>query len=146
MEEWLYFKGIVDWIETLFPKYRKEMKGLEWGPLFSRYGGKRYDPSAMEERIKALMADAEVGRKSGVYEFVLGGERDFSLLNLRKFDDADKRTVYERQNHRCAICGEEFAYEDMDGDHVMPWWKGGRTKIENLQMLCRTCNLKKGGK
>ena len=92
------------------------------------------------------MSDAEVGRKSGVYEFVLGGERDFCLLNLRKFDDADKRTVYERQNHRCAICGEEFAYEDMDGDHVTPWWKGGRTKIENLQMLCRTCNLKKGGR
>ena len=146
MEEWLYFKGIVDWAETLFPKYRKEMKGLEWGRLFAKFGSKRYDPVNLEERIKILMSDAEVGRKGGVYEFILGGERDFSLLNLRKFDDADKRTAYERQGHKCAICGAEFAYEDMDGDHVVPWSKGGRTKIENLQMLCHTCNLKKGGK
>lgn len=146
MDEWLYFKCVIDWIETLFPHYRREMKGLEWGPLHKKYGGNRYDPAKMEERIKALMSDAEVGRKSGVYEFLLGGERDFSLLNLRRFDEADKRTVYERQDHKCAICGEEFPYEDMDGDHITPWWQGGRTKLENLQMLCHMCNLKKGGK
>ncbi len=30
-DEWLYFKSVIGWVETLFPKYRKEMKGLEWG-------------------------------------------------------------------------------------------------------------------
>lgn len=28
MEEWLYFKGVIDWVQALFPKYRKEMKGI----------------------------------------------------------------------------------------------------------------------
>ncbi|WP_349823909.1 HNH endonuclease signature motif containing protein [Catenibacterium sp. RTP21428st1_B8_RTP21428_210409] len=27
---------------------------------------------------------------------------------------------------------------------VLPWSKGGKTVIENCQMLCRDCNLKKG--
>jgi len=35
-------------------------------------------------------------------------------------------------------------YEEMHGDHKMPWAKGGHTVPENLQMHCRTCNLKKG--
>ena len=29
-------------------------------------------------------------------------------------------------------------------DHRTPWSKGGHTTPDNLQMLCRTCNLKKG--
>ena len=51
--------------------------------------------------------------------------------------------VYERQGRKCAICGKTFAYEEMAGDHVVPWSKGGRTKLENRQMLCVTCNLKR---
>jgi len=30
-------------------------------------------------------------------------------------------------------------------DHITPWHAGGRTIYENLQMLCRDCNLKKSG-
>ncbi|MGO5282187.1 HNH endonuclease signature motif containing protein [Catenibacterium mitsuokai] len=30
------------------------------------------------------------------------------------------------------------------GDHIIPWSKGRKTVIENCQMLCRDCNLKKG--
>lgn len=146
MEEWLYFKSIIDWIETLFPRYRKEMKGLDWGILHRRYSRMKYDPSSMEEEITELMADPEVQRKGGIYEFLLGGRTDQSLLNLRKFDETDKRTVYERQDRKCAICGEVFEFSEMDGDHIVPWSKGGRTKIENLQMLCRICNLKKGSR
>ena len=29
MAEWLYFRGVIDWVQTLFPKYRREMKGLD---------------------------------------------------------------------------------------------------------------------
>lgn len=26
---WLYFKSVIDWVEVIFPHYRKEMKGIE---------------------------------------------------------------------------------------------------------------------
>jgi 5-methylcytosine-specific restriction endonuclease McrA len=32
----------------------------------------------------------------------------------------------------------------MHGDHIVPWSRGGHTTADNLQMLCRDCNLKKG--
>jgi 5-methylcytosine-specific restriction endonuclease McrA len=31
----------------------------------------------------------------------------------------------------------------MEGDHIVPWSKGGKTVPENLQMLCRDCNRRK---
>ena len=44
-------------------------------------------------------------------------------------------------------CGnKEFDFEFMEGDHITPWHEGGRTVIENCQMLCRECNRRKGAK
>ena len=45
---------------------------------------------------------------------------------------------------RGADCGKFCNFEEMHGDHRTPWSKGGHTVPDNLQMLCRTCNLKKG--
>jgi len=54
--------------------------------------------------------------------------------------------AYEKQHHKCAICGEEFEFEEMQADHIKPWSRGGHTTTENCQMLCRDCNLKKSNK
>lgn len=34
----------------------------------------------------------------------------------------------------------EYAYNEMQGDHIIPWSQGGRTIDSNLQMLCQKCN------
>ena len=119
------------------------MKGLEWGLLFNQYGTDKLDPAALETKITALMADKEVTKKSGVYEYLLSGKEKF--LSLRQFDDDEKREAYERQQGICPICNKHFDYEQMHGDHITPWHAGGKTVPENLQMLCRDCNLKKSG-
>ena len=69
-----------------------------------------------------------------------------SMLFVKYLSDVSKerRAAYERQGGKCAMCGKSFAYEEMHGDHKTPWSKGGHTMPDNLQMLCRTCNLKKG--
>ena len=28
---WQYFQNVINWVETIFPHYRKEMKGSQWG-------------------------------------------------------------------------------------------------------------------
>ena len=143
MSEWLYFKGVIDWVQTLFPKYRREMKGLDWGGMYRLYGKNKYAPAAMEKDIQRLMSDDDVTRKGGIYEYLLsGGERE-STLSIRKFTDSQKRAAYERQGGKCADCGKHYDFEEMHGDHKTPWSKGGHTVPDNLQMLCRTCNLKK---
>jgi len=39
-ELWQYFQRVINWVNMLFPKYRKEMKGVPWGELFNKYGDK----------------------------------------------------------------------------------------------------------
>ena len=140
MDEWLYFKGVIDWVQTLFPKYRREMKGLEWGTLHRLYGKNKYDPSAMEREIERLMADDDVQKKSGIYEYLLSGRENERALNIRAFTESQKRAAYESQKGICPKCHGRFEYEEMEGDHIVPWSKGGKTVPENLQMLCRRCN------
>ena len=143
MSEWLYFKGVIDWVQTLFPKYRREMKGLDWGGMFRLYGKNKYDPAAMENDIQYLMADDDVQKKSGIYEYLLSGRERENALSLRKFTESQKRAAFERQGGACRVCGRRFSYEEMEGDHIVPWSKGGKTVPENLQMLCRRCNAVK---
>ena len=143
MEEWLYFKGVMDWVQTLFPKYRKEMKGLEWGSLHDEFAGGKYDPAALEKSIVELMEDDDVQKKSGIYEYLLSGRERERLLNIRAFTPSQKRAAYERQKGKCPKCGKHFAIEEMEGDHIAPWSKGGKTVPENLHMLCRDCNRRK---
>ena len=140
MDEWLYFKGVIDWVQALFPKYRREMKGLEWGELHRLYGKNKYDPAAMEQEIVRLMEDDDVQKKSGIYEYLLSGRENERALNIRAFTESQKRAAYERQKRICAKCRRHFELAEMEGDHIVPWSKGGKTVPENLQMLCRRCN------
>ena len=142
---WKYFVEVIEWVEKTFT-YRKEMKGIDWGKLYREYGKVEYNVAELEEKIKALMADDDVNSKKGIYEYVLSNcSKDKERhLSIRKFSDKDKRTAYERQNGICPICGEYHTIDEMEGDHIIPWSKGGKTTIDNLQMLCKKCNREKG--
>ncbi|EAL7908941.1 HNH endonuclease family protein [Campylobacter upsaliensis] len=155
-ELWEYFAKVIDWVEMKFEKYRKEMKGLEWGLFYNTYKDKPLDAKELESKIIELMQDDEVGSKKGVYAYVLSG--DEKHLSLRAFSESVKRAVYERQGGVCAnsdghIKGvkcphenEKLELEQMEADHIIPWSKGGKTEKENCQMLCRECNRKKSAK
>lgn len=135
---WLYFQQVISWVKVVFPKYRKEMKGLPWGIFFNKYGHNSYDSAALEARIVELLEDEEVTSNKGIYEYLLSGNE--KSLSLRAFPDKIKRAVYERQNGKCAFCGNSFPIERMQGDHIIAWSNGGTTVIENCQMLCAQCN------
>ena len=146
---WDYFQRVIEWVETLFPTYRKEMKGLPWGIYYNRYHKNTYNPIALEQEIATLMADEDVTKKNGIYKYVLEkaiGNDDPSVLGIRAFSDSQKRTAYEQQGGVCPHCGKKYEYEEMEGDHITPWSKGGKTELANLQMLCQACNRRKSSK
>lgn len=140
---WQYFESVIEWIEKTFPVYRREMKGLPWGAFYNAHKDGELDPAVLEKRIADLMKDKEISRPSGIYEYLLtGSER---ALQLRAFDEQDKRIAYEKQEGICPVCKEHYTFEEMEGDHITPWSKGGKTTQENCQMLCKRDNRLKSG-
>ena len=141
---WLYFNNVINWVKVVFPNYRKEMKGIEWGTLYNKYKDVVYNTNDLEAKIKELIEDEDVQSMKGIYLYVLTGEEKH--LSLRQFDDKMKRKVYEKQNGICPICNKEYTISEMEADHIIPWHQGGKTIIENCQMLCKLDNRTKSGK
>lgn len=140
---WIYFQNVVNWVNTIFPNYRKEMKGINWGRLYYDHKNESFDPAALEERIKELMVDDDVTSNKGIYYYLLTGDEKY--LSIRQFSDSQKRSAYERQQGVCPICKKHFDIDQMEGDHIDPWHSGGRTIESNCQMLCKPCNRRKSG-
>lgn len=141
---WVYFQNVINWIKVYFPKYRKEMKGIQWGFIYNEFKDKKLDPKKLEEEITNLMQDVDVTNKKGIYEYVLTRKEKF--LNIRAFSDNQKREAYERQKGICPVCNEEYEIDEMEADHITPWHLGGQTIADNCQMLCKDDNRRKSGK
>jgi 5-methylcytosine-specific restriction endonuclease McrA len=57
-----------------------------------------------------------------------------------------RKAIYNRDNHICYICGEEFNDKHLSIDHIIPISRGGKNTWENLITCCVKCNWKKGDK
>lgn len=157
-----YFTSVIDWISGTFIDVESEMKGLEWGRLFEYYSKIPYDPDEVSKEVHRLYGDGYVKNRKGIFEYILGGEKDTTLLEVRLFEESTKKAVYRKQtdeaqekdNSNCPLCalGNDnnkkriWKYNEMDADHVTAWSKGGATDIKNCQMLCKTHNRAKGNK
>ena len=143
-ELWLYFQNVINWVKAVVPNYKKEMKGVPWGLLYNSYKNGQFDPEQLEVEIVKLMRDDEVTNKKGIYQYVFNREEKY--LNIREFNANQKREAYERKHGICVICGKPFKLEEMEADHITPWHEGGKTILDNCQMLCKEDNRRKSGR
>ncbi len=67
----------------------------------------------------------------------LGWHKD---MTVQKLSTSEKQAMKE-QAGKCAKCGST---ENLEIDHVWPRSLGGPTTPDNLQVLCKECNQKKG--
>lgn len=150
-ELWQYFQTVISWSKMLFPKIRKGVTdSQDWGILYNKYHNGKYNTNELEETMKRLIDDDDVTKKSGIIQYVLTDRTSFDekYLSIRTFTPSQKLRAWEKQNHKCPLCQKngidvEYTIEEMQGDHIVPWSKGGRTIDENLQMLCTKCNAQK---
>lgn len=142
-ELWLYFQSVISWVKATFIKYRREMKGVDWGSLYADFKDVEIDSAKLEMEISKLMEDEDVSKKKGIYAYVL--TRKEKHLSIRAFTDNHKREAYEKQKGVCTVCKENFEIHDMEADHITPWHDGGKTNAVNCQMLCKEDNRRKSG-
>ena len=70
----------------------------------------------------------------------------------RRFTEDDKAellsklTPNEKGLYECNECHQHFAADELTVDHIKPWSLGGPTVLSNAQLLCRTCNSRKGNR
>ena len=139
-----YFKSVIEWIEKTFVVKRSKMKGVDWGTLYDQFKDAKLDAKKIEQETAKLIADDDVSNKAGIYPYIL--TRDEKHLSIRAFSDSVKQKTFEKQKGVCVKCRKKFKREEMEGDHVIPWSRGGKTMPENCQMLCKPCNARKSDK
>lgn len=157
-----HFDTVIDWVDSVFEYTESEMCGREWGRLYREYHKNAYSKDKVAKRVDALLDDSQVTDKKGIFEYVLGGEKDSRLLNVRVFDKKTIKAVYRKQTaeakvrdvSNCPLCAighganakRIYKESDMDADHVTAWSKGDATDEANCQMLCKTHNRAKGNR
>ena len=157
-----YFNAVIDWVSGVFKDVMPEMCGRDWARLYEMYHNNPYNVTEVSKRVHELYADPYVTDHKGIFEYILGGEQDKSLLNIRVFDRATINRVYTKQTNRaqnkgvsnCPDCALQegsnstriYKLSEMDADHVTAWSKGGTSDEKNCQMLCRHHNRSKGNK
>ena len=160
-----YFNAVLDWAEARFPinPVPKEMRGLDWQRFYATWGQDAYNSQTTVQCVEELYADPAVRTKKNIFEYVLGGETQTQLLDVRFFEDSVKKAVYAAQTDEaeqygvsnCPDCAQTtkgnnktkiYAYKEMEADHVTAWSKGGTSTVDNCEMLCVRHNRAKGNK
>ncbi len=65
---------------------------------------------------------------------------------LGRHTTEDIKKLFSSQKGKCATCRESILFSEKHVDHLMPLALGGTNWPDNLQILCRSCNLRKSAK
>ena len=97
--------------------------------------------AALQHRHRVLISD------------ILQVIPDLQLLdNQREFDSSQRIAIFRRYNGKCANpynnhdCQVTCEWDNFHADHILAWTAGGKTTVSNGQLLCPSCNQKKGAK
>lgn len=64
----------------------------------------------------------------------------------RKTTPYDIVILFVSQQGTCALCSVDLLVHRFHVDHITPLSKGGRDELNNKQLLCPECNVKKGNR
>ncbi len=142
---------ILKWSKETFAPESKDyydwMKKVKWAEVFYENEKKKAEDKVavkyedIPKRIKELSAMPGIDKNEGIPMFLVTGEEKY--LNSRSFNKKDIINKWKEQDKKCASCGEAKDEDQIAGDHIVSWSKGGRTEYENLQVLCKRCNSSK---
>lgn len=158
-----YFDEVINWIDHVFTRSPDpEMRGQPWGQFYETYHHQHYNAAEVDKAVQALRDDDSVKGQRGIYEFVLGGQVDTRLLDVRLFEASTKKQAYNQQTKaakaagvsNCSVCASVsnanqariYSIKEMEADHVTAWSRGGSTDLKNCEMLCVVHNRAKGNR
>lgn len=142
-ELWNYFNSVISWVKEIFPgDYDKSMKTINWGYLYNHYKDEEFDVDEIHDKFVELR-DYKASKEldvpmAKIVEYCI--TRDENLLRARSFNDNQRKVLYDRQKGICPDCGKHFVIKEMHAHHIIPWYNGGLTELDNGVMLCKECH------
>ena len=106
---------------------------------------------SIRERNNTFAACYTAGDSPITLEFVIESIKDKlfedGIISIRDgkraFSKQQKQQVCSLQNNQCACCGEDIDPDNTssyEGDHVILHSEGGKTEIDNCEVLCLSCH------
>ena len=143
------YKSIIDWVMDVFwhgedeyPSY-DTFKKVDWGRMYCEYKDKYLsdkDKRHITEKCMEIVDEGEVTKISGIYEWVIRGEKKDEIskyLEFRRFSATDIKKMYAEQKGIDPIDGKHYNIKDMEAHHIIPWSMGGKTSQFNSVMLSK---------
>ena len=100
-------------------------------------------PLTDDEWIRAIDTELDRergGKTSAEYNQDMLATRTNEILR-ESIPSSVKTEVWRRDHARCSACGSQ---RKLEFDHIIPVSLGGSNTARNIQLLCETCNRKKG--
>lgn len=86
--------------------------------------------------VKKLQSTGRISNSPNVIAEIIRRER----AAIYYHHDRIFMKIGRRDGFSCSLCGAD---KDLTIDHIIPVSRGGNNNIDNLQILCRSCNSKK---
>lgn len=61
-------------------------------------------------------------------------------MKRRRLTKTERQEIYNKCLGHCAYCGQPLEYKDMQADHIVPLYNGGKDELDNMLPACRSCN------
>ena len=123
--------------ESRFGKYRKALEAF-----VAKMNQDNDESNLKQPSVSIIEEPKEVIREEIKRRSVLTEDKHEIKLGLRY-------KVLSRDKFKCVRCGASPATDHsccLRIDHKIPFSKGGKTVLENLQTLCENCNIGKGNR
>jgi len=126
-KEHLVAKGLLNYYDA-----RSKEGTKEWECYLSSGRTGRMDTDDVKECLNQLSGH------------ILNTSRAEPLDKKRYFTLKQREEIWNKSAKRCNKCGIPLTKTNFHTDHVKPYSDGGPTNVDNGQVLCALCNLKKG--
>lgn len=121
---------------------KNKNENIKFTIIGSRHTTRQYHHRKYTVPYTALEVVVNYNELMTIYNSNLSKQYERNKLNSKM-----RLMVKQRDNYTCRYCGKVM----LDGvglqiDHILPIAKGGKTELDNLQVLCSVCNRKKSDK